>query len=190
MVAKVGFDFPPRSADEGKQDLLDSGEANCCDHLLRSYTGWSDGRLRISVIDFIRRLLGLPIKLSALELAILGSVAQELRAGEASLWRAQVAAINRVHRSPDGKETNFWVIRGGRSDFPEELCFERSEVFKIAVVDVSAKTSKDSLRARVWCVHGHLFSIEYKRSFRGFEKSAGRDWRLHCHIVSYPRQGI
>lgn len=144
----------------------------------------------MSLIDSIRRLFGLPIELSALELAIFDSVAHELREGEATLWRAQVAAINRVHRSPDGKEANFWVIRGGRSDFPEELCFERSEVFKIAVVDVSAKTSKDSLRARVWCVDGHLFSIEYKRSFRGFEKSAGRDWRLHCHIVSYPRQGI
>lgn len=142
----------------------------------------------MSVIHVIKRLLGIRLKLSGLEMAILGSVARELRDRDARLWNAQVAALNKVHRSPDGKEVNFWAVGWRGVDFPKELCFDRSDVFKIAVVDVTANAGVLALRGRVWCVDGHLFSIEYKRSFRDFEKLAHGDWQVHCHIENYPSQ--
>lgn len=140
----------------------------------------------MQLVSFLKRFFGLPRKPSSVESAILDSVRRELRESEARLWNAQIAAINKVHRSPDGKEVNFWAIRRGRVDWPKELCFDRPEEFKIAVVDVSANGGALKLRGRVWCVHGHLFSIEYKTSFRAFEESVQGDWNTHCHIESYP----
>jgi hypothetical protein len=137
-------------------------------------------------VSILKRFLGLPRKLSSLESAILGSVGRELRESEARLWYAQVAAINTVHRSPDGKEVNFWAIRRGRVDWPKELCFELPEEFKIAVVDVTSSCGALKLRSRVWCVHGRLFSIEYKTSFEAFEALAQGGWSVQCHIESYP----
>ncbi len=134
----------------------------------------------------LKRFLALPRKPSSLESAVLDSVRRELRENEARLWDAQVAAINKVHRSPDGKEVNFWAIRLGRVNWPKELCFDRPEEFKIAVVDVNANGSPHTLRCRVWCVHGHVFSIECKTSLRAFEELVPGDWNTHCHVESYP----
>jgi len=113
-------------------------------------------------------------------------VGQQLQEKEALLWNGQLAAINKIHRSPDGKEVNLWAMRGGKSDFPQALRFGNSEEFKIAVVDVTANAGALTLRGRVWCVGGHVFSIEYKNSFKEFEKSAQGDWQVHCHIENYP----
>ena len=55
---------------------------------------------------------------------------------EAELWEKQLAAINKIHRSPDGREMNLYAIRNGKSDFPCELCFGKDGEFKIAVVDL------------------------------------------------------
>ena len=139
-----------------------------------------------SLINAFKSLFGLSAQLSRLEKTILDAVGQKLQEKEAQLWMLQLAAINKIHRSPDGKEVNLWVMRGGKPDFPKELCFGKSEEFKLAVVDVTASAGALTLRGRVWCVGGHVFSIEYKNSFKEFEKSAQGDWRAHCHIENYP----
>lgn len=139
-----------------------------------------------SLINAFKSLFGLSAQLSRLEKTILDAVGQKLQEKEARLWALQLAAINKIHRSPDGKEVNLWVMRGGKPDFPKELCFGKSEEFKLAVVDVAASAGGLTLRGRVWCVGGHVFSIEYKNSFKDFEKSAQGDWQVHCHIENYP----
>jgi len=140
----------------------------------------------MSLLNVFKRLFDPRQRPFRLETAILDSIGPELPEGDALLWNAQVAAINKVHRSPDGKEVNFWVIQAGRADFPREICFARTEEFKIAVVDLTADDIKLALRARVWCVGGHLFSIEYNRSLSEFERMADGGWKIHCHIESYP----
>lgn len=139
-----------------------------------------------SLINALKSLLGLSAQLSRLEKTIFDAAGQKLEKKEAQLWNGQLAAINKIHRSPDGKEVNVWAMRGGKPDFPKELCFGKSEEFKLAVVDVMASAGALTLRGRVWCVGGHVFSIEYKNSFKEFEKSAQGDWQVHCHIENYP----
>lgn len=109
--------------------------------------------------------------LSRLEAAIFDAVQLKLSPNNSELWAKQLQAVNKIHRSPDGREVNF-VMRNGKADFPRELCFTRSDEFKVGVVDLKAKLSESKLRARVWCVGGHVFSIEYKTPFTVFEQAA------------------
>lgn len=120
--------------------------------------------------------------LSKLEASIFGAVYEQLPQRLSDLWIKQFSVINKIHRSPDGKEINLYVIAGGKSSFPMELCFTKRDEFKIAVVDLSANNGAVKLRARVWCVNGHVFSIEYKTSFKDFERQAQGDWQVSCHI--------
>jgi hypothetical protein len=116
------------------------------------------------------------------------AVREKLNPPEAELWDKQLAVINKIHRSPDGREVNLYAMRSGKPDFPKELCFAKSEEFKIAVVDLedTSPDIKTKLRGRVWCVGGHVFSIEFKSSFKDFEKTAIGEWKVHCHIENYP----
>jgi hypothetical protein len=139
-----------------------------------------------SLMGFLKKLVDSSARLSPLEQTILGAVGQKLREREAQLWSKQLAIINRIHRSPDNKEINLYVMRRGKSDFPMELCFDTLEEFKIAVVDITANAGSIKLRGRVWCVSGHVFSIEYTNSFKDFEKSAQGNLQVHCHIENYP----
>jgi hypothetical protein len=138
------------------------------------------------LIDALKSLFGASTQFSKLEKTIFDAVGKKLQEKEAQLWNGQLAANNKIHRSPDGKEINLYVIRGGKSDFPKELCFAKAEEFKIAVVDIAANAGALKLRGRVWCVGGHVFSIEYKNSFKDFERSAQEDWQVHCCIEEYP----
>ncbi len=136
------------------------------------------------LIGILKGLFKPSTELSRVEEVILDAVRSELAPHEAQLWEKQLAAINRIHRDPDGKEINLYVMRGGKSDFPREISFDKTEEFKIAVVDIVADNAK--LRGRVWCVNGHVFSIEYKTSFKEFERVAKGDWKVHCHIETPP----
>lgn len=136
------------------------------------------------LIGMLKDLFKPSAELSRLERVIFDAVRGELAPREAQLWEQQLAAINRIHRHPEGKEINLYVMRGGKSDFPREICFDKTDEFKIAVVDIEAGDAK--LRGRVWCVNGHVFSIEFKTSFKDFEKNARGEWRVHCHIETPP----
>lgn len=135
-----------------------------------------------SLISSLKNLFTSSAELSRIERAIFDAVREKLQPREAELWEKQLAIVNKIHRSPDGLEMNLYVIRNGKSDFPRELCFDKDGEFKIAVVDLVANGGAEKLRGRVWCVKGHVFSIEYKTSFKEFERAAQGEWQVHCHI--------
>ncbi|WP_147373883.1 hypothetical protein [Massilia cavernae] len=139
-----------------------------------------------SLIDALKCLLLPSAKLSPLERVIFDAVRVKLSTPDAELWAKQLQVINKIHRSPDKREVNLFVMRNGKSEFPRELCFEKDGEFKVAVVDLMAKRSATKLRARVWCVNGHVFSIEYKTSSRVFEEMAQGEWEVSCHIETNP----
>lgn len=138
-----------------------------------------------TLIDKIRNFFCPSAELSRIESIVFDAVKVNLRASDSELLDRQLKAINRVHRSPDSREVNLFVIRKGESAFPPELCFRNKSEFKIAVVDINA-TNGATLRARVWCVNGHVFSIEYKTSPSEFEETAAGEWRIECHIENCP----
>ncbi len=138
--------------------------------------------MSFSFVSAIKSVVFGSESLSKLETSIFGAVCEKLPQQLGDLWTKQIAVINKIHRYPDEKEVNFYVIAGGKSSFPMELCFTKRDEFKIAVVDLSANNGAVKLRARVWCVNGHVFSIEYKTSFKDFERQAQGDWQVSCHI--------
>ena len=135
---------------------------------------------------FFRSLLGQAGARSKLEESIFNSVEQKLDKGFEVIFKNQLAAINKIHRSPDFLEVNLYVVRNGKSDFPKELCFDRDDEFKLAVVDLQAAAVDAKLQANIWCVNGHVFSIEYKSSCRDFERAAKDKWQVKCQIQSKP----
>jgi hypothetical protein len=139
-----------------------------------------------TITNAIKHFFTRALPLSELEIAIFAAVRNKLPANDAQLWDKQLAAVNKVHRSPDGKEVNLYVMRNGKSAFPSELCFARKDEFKIAVVDLATNTGATTLRGRVWCVNGHVFSIEYKSSHKEFERNGKGEWQISAHIENYP----
>ncbi|WP_265706308.1 hypothetical protein [Verminephrobacter aporrectodeae] len=127
--------------------------------------------------------------LSMLEKTIFNAVHEKLQPREAELWDKQIAAINRITIASGGVKANFFVMRNGKSYFPSELCFAKRRRFKIAEFDIETNTGAATLHGRVWCVKGHVSSIEYGRddSFREFERMAQGQWHVvRCQIVNYP----
>ncbi|NHZ66633.1 hypothetical protein [Massilia genomosp. 1] len=139
-----------------------------------------------TLIDILKGVFSPSAKLSALEISIFDAVREKLPAHDAELWQKQLQAINKIYRSPDKREIDLYVIRKGKSDFPRELCFAKNGEFKIAVVDLTARQRTQKLRARVWCVGGHVFLIAYKTSPKVFEKAAQGNWQTQCRILNYP----
>lgn len=137
-------------------------------------------------MGLMRRLFRTKVAFSRLETTIFNAVQLKLSPSNAELWTKQLNAINKIHRSPDGREVNLFVIRNGKADFPRELCYTRGGEFKVAVVDLKAKQSPSKLRARVWCVNGHVFSIEYKTPSTVFEQTAQGEWEVSCYIENQP----
>jgi hypothetical protein len=79
-----------------------------------------------------------------------------------------------VQRLPDGIEVNFYRMRAGRPNNPDELSFpNRTEELLLAKVRIDLHDFKRKLDAKVWCVQGFLFSIEYAGSANYFEEAAG-----------------
>ena len=140
----------------------------------------------LSIICSLKDFFRPSAAFTALERAILDAIGEKLQSPHAELWKAQVKVVNKVHRSPDGLEVNLYAMRNGKPDFPKEWCFTQTEEFKIGVVDISANDGRSKLRARVWCVNGHVFSIEYKTSSNAFEQAALGSWQVNCHIEKYP----
>lgn len=142
----------------------------------------------ISLFDSIKNLFLPQAKFSKLEKVVFDAVREKLHDNEIELWDRQLAAVNRIHRSPDELEINLYSMRNGKSEFPEDICFENKKEFKVAVVDVKSSDNKVTLRGRVWCVNGHVFSIEYKTSFKEFEKITNGQWFASGHLETSPSE--
>jgi hypothetical protein len=138
--------------------------------------------------NFIAKLLGAGSRLSELEKLVLGCVRERLSEPIAGTWDKQVAAINKVQRLPEGVEVNFYRMKGGRPSFEEELSFpNKTEELLVAKVRVELP-NMGKLSAKVWCVKGFLFSIEYEGSVSYFDEAAGMDpqptFKLSCELTA------
>ena len=128
-------------------------------------------RLLTNLIERLHRKRPL---LSELETLILSSVRRELTIDLVALWDKQVEIINKVQRLPAGVEVNFYRMKDGFPSFPAELAFpNRTEELLLAVVVISVIDFSYKLSAKVWCVRGFLFSIEYDSSPKYFEELLG-----------------
>lgn len=133
--------------------------------------------------NLISKLLGTGSQLSAVEKAVLDCVRGQLDAGVMKLWDGQVQAINKVQRLPEGVEVNFYRMKNGRPSFPEELSFpNKAKELLLAKVRIEVPDLKGKLNAKVWCVEGFLFSIEYVGSVSYFEEAAGMDPRPEFQV--------
>lgn len=139
--------------------------------------------------SFFARLLGAGSRLSDIEKMVLDCVRDHLDARIAKLWDSQVQAINKVQRLPEGVEVNFYRMKGGRPSFPEELSFpNKAKELLLAKVRIEVPGLQGKLDAKVWCVEGFLFSIEYAGSVSYFEEAAGMEPRpafnLSCELTA------
>ncbi len=119
---------------------------------------------------------------------VLDCVRDHLDARIAKLWDSQVQAFNKVQRLPEGVEVNFYRMKNGRPSFDEALAFpNKTTELLIAKVQVEL-AGMGKLTAKVWCVKGFVFSIEYEGSVSYFEEAAGMDpqpeFRIGCELIA------
>lgn len=138
--------------------------------------------------SFIARLFGADARLSALEKMILDCVKDHLDVRLRSLWDRQIETINKIQRLPEGVEVNFYRMRSDRPSFDEDLAFP-NKTTELLVAKVQVELSgMGKLNAKVWCVRGFVFSIEYGSSVSYFEEAAGMDpqpeFRLTCELTA------
>lgn len=134
---------------------------------------------------FLARFLGTGSRLSALEKLLLDAVRDQLDPRLALTWDRQVQAITKVQRLPEGVEVNFYRMVKGRPTFNDDLAFaNKTKELHLASVRMSWSKASSELVARVWCVKGFLFSIEYTGGVAYYEEAAGMDPPLDFNIVS------
>lgn len=138
--------------------------------------------------SFIAKLFGADARLSALEKMILDRVNDRLDVCLQELWERQIQAINKVQRLPEGIEVNFYRMKSGRPSFDEDLAFP-NKATELLVAKVQVELSgMGKLNAKVWCVKGFVFSIEYNGSVSYFEEAAGMapqpEFRLTCELTA------
>jgi hypothetical protein len=139
-----------------------------------------------AVTSLMARLFGATSRLSALEKMVLNCVRAKLNASEAELWDRQVNAINKVQRLPGGVEVNFYRMKKGRPSFDPDIALpNKSTELLVANVRIELE-GQGQLNAKVWCVKGFVFMIEYEGSVRYFEEAAGMDpcpkFTLRCEL--------
>lgn len=139
--------------------------------------------------NLVSRLYKGGSQLSSIEKAILDCVRGKLDGKLLTLWDSQVRAINKIQRLPERVETNFYRMHRGRPSFPAELVFpNKTEELLLAKVRVDVPGLKEALNAKVWCVSGFLFSIEYAGSVSYFEEAAGMepppDIQISCELTA------
>ena len=133
-------------------------------------------------------LFGVSNRLSNLERRILNCVRSHLDGQLAGLWDKQVESINKVQRLPEGVEVNFYRMKGGRPTFESEMAFpNKTEELQLAKLEMKLPNTPQKIVARVWCVKGFLFSIEYEGSVSYFEEAAGLDdqtLKIDCELTA------
>lgn len=78
--------------------------------------------------------------------------------------RAQLAAVNKVQRILGWREIDFYVMREGRVDWSGVPLFLDEGEFSLATVCTRVGTER--FETQVWCVGGHIFSLESARGVR------------------------
>lgn len=126
--------------------------------------------------------------MSALEKIILDCVESHLDAPLRESWHRQIQAINKIQRLPESVEVNFYRMKSGHPSFDEDLAFP-NKTTELLIAEVQIELSgMGKLNAKVWCVKGFLFSIEYGGSVSYFEEAAGMKpqpaFKLTCKLTA------
>jgi len=148
-----------------------------------------------SMKTLVAKLLGAGSRLSDLERSVLDAVRSRLDRQLVPAWERQVQAINKVQRLPEGCEVNFYRMAKGRLTFDDAIAFaNKTTELHLANVKVSWGKASGELVARVWCVRGFLFSIEYAGSVTYFDEAAGMDpspeFDIACELKADLSQAI
>lgn len=133
--------------------------------------------------------------LNDLEWLILNAVRDQLEPKGMLLWDAQIAAINKVQRLPDGVESDFYSIdlKTGKP------CRSVAEAFpnkqeELLLAKVRLKTSMSEIEIDVWFVKGFLFSLEFKGSANYWLEYLGdnHNFKLNteCEILADLMQNV
>jgi len=139
--------------------------------------------------SLLSALFGASGRLSDLEKRILDCVRAQLDERFRPLWDKQIQAINKFQRLPEGVEVDFYRMKAGRPTFAPELAFpNKTEELQLAKVEIKLTNAPEKLVARVSCVKGFLFSIEYAGSVNYFAEAAGMDTpsplQIQCELTA------
>jgi len=115
-------------------------------------------------------------RFSHLERRILDCIRSHLDKDITVFWDKQIASINKIQRLPQGVEVDFYRMKNGYPTFDSEIAFpNRTQELQLARVNVHIIDILQKLEARIWCIEGFLFSIEYDCDTRYFEEAASLD---------------
>lgn len=134
--------------------------------------------------SLLGKLLGPRALFSDTDTLVLGAVRGRLAPELQGRWDAQIRAVNKVQRLPENVEVDFYRMKDGRPTFDPDLAFpNRTEDLLVAKVEVNHVDSGYSLLAKVSCVNGFLFSIEYQGSTKFLDEALGMDPKLSLEVA-------
>lgn len=99
------------------------------------------------------------------ERAVLFSVGKLLDEPFATIYREQLSLPNEVQRLSNGKECNFYIKKFFQvSKWPEDLALPNiAREYLLGMVTLQHRDSKAEAHARVYVVHGHVFSVSFDK---------------------------
>ncbi|MBB3813107.1 hypothetical protein FHT12_001997 [Xanthomonas campestris] len=112
--------------------------------------------------------------ISRIDRLVLDSIGGGLPMPERELWNLQISRINKVQRLPQGVEVNFYRISKGKPTFDAAIAF-KNRTQELMVASLIIKSCNQELTAKVWCVRGFIFSIEYGAAPAFFDEILGSD---------------
>jgi len=128
------------------------------------------------ILGLLSVLFGRP-RLTALESRVISTVSEKLSSAAKQLFDAQMNQVNRIQRLSSGKEANFYTLRRGKPSLEERLLFPLTTETLLARVHLNLGQEKKPLRAEVWLVNGHVFSVD-------FNKTPGKSSEEEIHVAN------
>src|SRR6266496_1986514 len=114
-------------------------------------------------------------QLRPVESRVITAVSSKLPSAARQLFDAQINQVNRIQRHPSGKEANFYTLRRGKPSLEERFLFPLRTETLLATVHLNLGQDKKPLRAEVWLVNGHVFSVD-------FNKTPGKPSENEIHV--------
>lgn len=127
-------------------------------------------------MGLLSALFGRP-KLTPLESRVISAVSGKLPSAVKQLFDAQMDQVNRIQRLSSGKEASFYTLRRGKPSLEERFLFPLRTESLLATVHLSLGQDKKPLRAEVWLVNGHVFSVD-------FNKTPGKPSEEEIHVAN------
>jgi hypothetical protein len=111
--------------------------------------------------------------INPVERKLLEAVGDRLTPSARAIFEKQIARINYVQRHSEGKEVNFYCMKGNTSTVDESSAFPfHQQEERLATVEFQASGIRKSFCATLWLVEGNLFCIEFDRSPRSIRSQS------------------